>query len=268
MGIFGNNKSKTTQQVADETGRRTGIGNAPSRSVSLVKQVGPANDRNNVENRGGVDLAKKFDKAGVSLSKRGLDGIRAEAIMLLDHSASMDYDYQTGTVQTLVERALGFALQIDTDGTIPVIRFDSGVRNAINVHIDNYRSITQTKLYERNKMGSTNLTAALDELLKIAKTTTAPIFAIIITDGQPNDKVTATQRVRELAGYPVFLKFLAIKPVRYLQELDDMGRRLIDNADAKYIPEPDTMSDLAFADAMTDEFDTWITAAQTAGVLE
>lgn len=266
MGIF-SGKSRTTQQVADETGRTTGTGNAPARSISFVKQAGPANQRTDVEAKGGVDLAKKFDKAGVSLSKRGLDGVRAEVVMLLDHSGSMQTDYQNGTVQTLVERALGFALQIDTDGTIPIVRFDSGVRNAINVHIDNYRSITQTKLYERNKMGSTNLTAALDELLKIAKTTTAPIFAIIVTDGQPNDPTTVTQRVRELAKYPVFLKFLAIQEVPYLQKLDDMDGRLIDNADAKFISNPAEMSDLNFADAMTDELDSWIAAAQGAGIL-
>lgn len=266
MGIFGN-KSKSTQQVADETGRTTGTGNAPARSVSFVKQAGPANQRVDIEKRGGVDLAKKFDKAGVSLSKRGLDGVRAEAVVLLDHSLSMDRDYQNGTVQTLVERALGFALQIDTDGTIPVIRFDHGVHKAIDVTADNYATVTQTKLYQRDKMGSTNLTAALDALLDMAKTTTQPIFAIVVTDGQPNDTTTVTQRVRELAKYPVFLKFLAIQEVPYLRKLDNMDGRLIDNADAQFISNPAGMSDLDFADAMTEEWPKWITAAQQVGVL-
>lgn len=265
MGLF--DRSKTTQQLADEQGRTTGTGNAPARSVQLTKQAGPANQRVDIEKRGGVDLAKKFDKAGVSLSKRGLDGIRAEVVMLLDHSGSMQTDYRDGTVQTLVERALGFALQIDTDGTIPVIRFDSNVKSAINVTIDNYASVTQNALYEPSRMGSTNLTAALDELLKMAKETTQPIFAVIVTDGQPNDTSTTTQRVRELAKYPVFLKFLAIQPVNYLQKLDDMDGRLIDNADAKFISNPASMSDLDFADAMTDEWNTWIAAAQGAGIL-
>jgi vWA found in TerF C terminus len=58
-------------------------------------------------------LVKRADKAGISLSKRGLDGIRAQAVMILDHSGSMHADYANGTVQTLVERALGFALQIE-----------------------------------------------------------------------------------------------------------------------------------------------------------
>lgn len=266
MGIF-SGKSKTTQQVADETGRTTGTGNAPARSISFVKQAGPANQRADVEAKGGVDLAKKFDKAGVSLAKRDLTGVRAEVVMLLDHSGSMQYDYSNGTVQTLVERALGFALQIDTDGTIPVIRFDSRVHDAINVTIDNYTTVTQTKLYEPNKMGSTNLTAALDSLLNMAKKTTQPLFAVIITDGQPNDTTTVTQRVRELSKYPVFIKFLAIQKVDYLQKLDDLDGVLIDACDAQFIQNPAGMSDLDFADAMANEWNTWIAAAQQAGIL-
>lgn len=268
MGIFDRDKNQSTQSLADEQARATGGGNAPARSISFVKQAGPANQRADVEARGGVDLAKKFDKAGVSLAKRDLTGVRAEAIMLLDHSGSMQTDYRNGTVQTLVERGLGFALQIDTDGTIPVIRFDSGIKKAIDVTIDNYATITQTKLYEPNKMGSTNLTAALDEIIAMAKETTAPLFVIVVTDGQPNDPTTVTQRVRELAKYPVFLKFLAIQQVPYLQKLDDMDGRLIDNADAKFIDDPAGMSNLEFADAMADEWNTWIAEAQRVGILQ
>lgn len=259
MGLF-SGPSQTTAQVAASVA-------APAHSVSLQKGSGPANDRVSIE-KAAPDLVKKFDKAGISLNKRGLDGVRAEVVMLLDHSGSMGYDYENGTVQTLVERALGFALQIDSDGKIPVIRFDSNVKKPIEVTLQNYANVAQQKLYERNKMGLTRLDLALAELLKYAKRTTAPIFAIIVTDGNPSSHVEqATALVRELANYPVFLKFLAIQPVSYLQELDDMDGRLIDNADAKYIPNPAGVADLAFADDMTDEWPTWIVAAGAVGLL-
>jgi hypothetical protein len=91
----------------------------------------------------------------------------------------------------------------------------------------------------------------------------------VVTDGAPDSKPAATKLVCELARYPVFVKFLAIKPVDYLQDLDDLdsSKRLLDNVDAKFIPDPDGMSDLEFADAMADEWDTWIVAAASAGVL-
>jgi hypothetical protein len=67
----------------------------------------------------------------------------------------------------------------------------------------------------------------------------------------------------------VVLKFLAIKPVDYLQDLDDLpaSKRRLDNVDAKFIADSAGMTDLAFADAMVDEWDTWIAAATSAGVL-
>jgi Mg-chelatase subunit ChlD len=248
---------------------RTTATTAPARSVSLVKDPAgaPAVDLDTIT--GHVDLTKRAQKAGISLSKRNLAGIRAQAVLILDHSGSMRDDYRTGVVQTLVERALGFALQIDVDGTIPVIAFDTVVHPAVDVGVHNYAGVVDRDLWRRDRMGRTNLADALTELRDMAATTDAPIFAVVVTDGAPDSRPAATRAVCELAGYPVFLKFLAIKPVDYLQELDDLdaSERLVDNVDAKFLPDPAAMSDLAFADAMVDEWDTWITAAAAVGVL-
>jgi hypothetical protein len=121
-------------------------------------------------------------------------------------------------------------------------------------------------------MGSTNLAAALQAVRAAAESTTSPIFCIVVTDGEPDDRAATTRIVCDLARYPVFLKFLALKPVAYLAELDDLdpSKRLLDNVDAK----PSThelnllsCTDMQFADAMADEWDSWIAAATKAGVL-
>jgi hypothetical protein len=243
----------------------------PAHSVRLVqdKSGAPAVDLEKVAAGGHVSLVKRAQKAGISLSKRGLDGVRAEAVLILDHSGSMRSDYRDGTVQALVERALGFALQIDADGKIPVIAFDRHVWPTVEVTVDNYAGVVDRDIWHRNQMGSTDLAAALGQLKLMAEATDAPLFAIVVTDGAPDSKPAATKLVCELARYPVFVKFLAIKPVDYLQDLDDLdsSKRLLDNVDAKFIPDPDGMSDLEFADAMADEWDTWIVAAASAGVL-
>lgn len=242
-----------------------------ARTVDLVKDPAgtPAVDLEKLDRGDTIDLVKRARKAGISLSKRDLAGIRAQAVLLLDHSGSMRGDYRCGAVQTLVERALGFALQIDVDGTIPVIAFDTVVHPDVDVTTENYGDIVNREIWRSRTMGRTNLAAALERVRDLALVTDAPIFAIVVTDGAPDSRPAATRMVCELAGYPVFLKFLAIQPVDYLQELDDLGddRRLLDNADAKFVPDPAQMSDLAFADAMVDEWDTWITAATAAGVL-
>jgi hypothetical protein len=42
---------------------------------------------------------------------------------------------------------------------------------------------------------------------------------------------------------------------------------LLDNVDAKTIRNPGAISDDAFAEAMTDEWDSWLRAARLAGVI-
>lgn len=260
MGIF--NRSKP---------EGSGHHGVASRSIKLTKDPAGSSAINlsKVRDAGHLDLAKRADKAGIALSKRGLAGIRAQAVLVLDHSGSMAYDYQNGKVQTLVERVLGFALQIDVDGTVPVIPFDSRVLPTVDVTVDNYQNVVDQQIWQPRNMGTTDLARALHEVRKLAAKTDEPIFCAVVTDGNPDSRQATTDVVVELAGYPVFIKFLAIRDVPYLNELDDMTPdvRLLDNVDTKAFPNLDMVTDLAFAEAMADEWDSWIDAATKAGVL-
>jgi uncharacterized protein YegL len=245
-----------------------------AKSINLVKEPSgaPAVNLQKVRDDGHVNLAKRADTAGIALSKRGLAGIRAEAVLVLDHSGSMYRNYASGEVQKLVERALAFALQIDVDGSVPVIPFDGRILPTVNVGIHNYQNVVADRIWRGKDMGSTDLAGALEVVQGMAAAASQPLFVIVVTDGEPNDRAATTKVVCNLARYPVFLKFLALEQVHYLAELDDLGddKRLLDNVDAK----PDaagvsllTCSDMQFAEAMADEWDTWLAAATKAGVL-
>lgn len=239
--------------------------------VQLVKGNSAAVDLAKLREAGHHDLAKRADKAGIALSRRGIGGIRAQAMLVLDHSGSMRPDYNSGAVQTLVERALGFALQIDIDGTVPVIPFDTNVLPTVNVTVDNYTGVVDREIH-RSWMGTTNMADALQAVLAEARTATQPIFCIVVADGGPDSKSATTRVICELARFPVFLKLLAVKPVQYFKTLDDLDntKRLIDNVDTKSsTDELDllTCTDLQFAEAMADEWNTWVTAATAAGIL-
>jgi len=243
----------------------------PARTVTLVKDPNgtPAVNLTKVRDAGHVDLAKRADKAGLSLSKRGLAGIRAQVVLVLDHSGSMYGDYANGKVQTLVERALGFALQIDVDGTVPVIPFDHRLLPTVEVTVDNYRNVVNDRIWRGRDMGSTDLARALEHVRQCAAATETPVFCLVVTDGDPNSREATTRVVCDLARYPVFVKFLAVWDVPYLRMLDDLdgSARLLDNVDAKSFQDPAAVSDMVFADAMVDEWDTWVRAATAAGVL-
>lgn len=260
MGLFGfgNNNNASSNMSA-------------ARSVPIVKDVNglPAVSLDKVENTGGVDLRKKTEAVSLSLSKKGMGGVRAQVMVVLDHSYSMSNDYRNGKVQDLVERFLGFGLAVDVDGEIPVVAFDNRVHGAVNVNLSNYKDIVNKSIYKPNNMGSTDLTSALQEVLKAAKNTDAPLYVAVITDGEPNDRDSARRLVCELANYPVFIKFLAVQKVRFLEELDDLDNsvRLLDNVDAKEYLNLNNVDDNKFAADMVDEWDTWVNAAVAAGVL-
>ena len=263
MGMFGR-KSQTTAELAAELGQPLGEPRPARAAINLQKGTGPAVARDTVELTGGVNMTKRFDKAGTALSKLGLTGVRAQVVMLLDHSGSMHSDYRNGTVQTLVERALGFAAQVDTDGKLPIIAFDSGVYEPVEVDLASYANVVNDKIWRPTEMSGTNMHKPLQQVIEMAKTTEEPIFLIVIGDGSPADKIKTKKAVIELANYPVFIKFLAIRPVDFLQELDDLpdSVRLLDNVDAKFIDDPSGISDLNFAEAMADEWDSWFNLAQ------
>jgi hypothetical protein len=259
MRLF--NRTPTTADVAATI-------QSPARTVTLTKGTGPATDRATVETHGGVLLTKKFDKAGISLSKAGLDGIRAEAVTILDHSGSMHGGYRNGMVQTLVDRALAFALQIDADGKIPVIPFDSRVWPTVDVTLANYRDVVNRDIWRPNEMGGTLLAAALRQVLDMAAEATAPIYLMIVTDDNPSDPTQVIELLTHLKRYPVFVKVLTLVNAPFWDRMDDLDiPGLVDNLDAKRIPDLASMTDLEFADAMVDEWRSWVTAATGAGIL-
>jgi Mg-chelatase subunit ChlD len=255
--VFGRKKSAPT------------LPGGPARTVELVRSSGPAVDLTKVRDAGHVDLTKRAEKAGLALSRRGLDGIRAEVVAVLDYSGSMHGAYGDGTVQTITERALGLGLQVDPDGRVPVIRFGSSADVVGDAMVSNYQGFVDREV-ARGRMGSTNLTAALELVLELAKETTAPLFVFVVTDGTPDDRRSAEAMLAELTRYPVFVKILATTSSAWtwLEMLDDaLPGRLVDNLDAKFIGDPAGMADLAFAEAMADEWDSWVAGAIAAGIL-
>lgn len=259
MGLFGHHNSNSN-------------GSGPARTVTLVKDAGaaPAVTLEKIEAEGGVSLRKKTEASHVSLQKKNLAGIRAQVVVVLDHSGSMYSDYANHKVQDMVERFLGFGLSIDVDGEVPVVPFDSRVHSEVVVTMANYHNVVADKIWKQNDMGSTDLAAALREVRKMAEKTDAPLFVAIVTDGEPDDRTEAKELVCDLARYPVFIKFLAVRPVRFLEELDNLSgsERLLDNVNTKEYTNLSGVSDQQFADDMVEEWDSWTTAALAAGVLK
>ena len=242
-----------------------------AKSVKLVRDTEGkcATSLTKVEEQGGLSLKKTVEAMGSALKKHGASGIRAQVVLVVDHSGSMYQDYANGSVQSLAEKFLAFGLQVDEDGIIPLIKFDSYIFQPIELDIVNYKSIIKDSVFQPNKMGSTNLAQALESVREIVSNSTDPVFCAVLTDGEPDDKEHTTEIIKDLSRYPVFLKFITVRPVRYLQQLDDMSdsERLLDNVDTKSFTDASRITDEEFADAMADEWNSWVEKATKAGIL-
>jgi hypothetical protein len=253
MGLF----SKAKQAMGGAAWPATGIVNPvpliidPSGRSALQQAEAEGKHKISVVDlkKDHVDLGKKFDKAGLALGKGSLNGVRAQFVMVVDRSGSMSYRYDTGEVQMLVERGLAFGLNIDLDGTSPVIPFGSDVYPPIDVDITNYQGVVDREI-SRLRYGSTNLSAALKEVRKIAAVTDAPLFVLVVADGGADDPDEVIEIVDDLARFPAGLCFTGIDSAAYgfLDRIDKAQGRLVDNAWVAKLANPGTISDLDFAD--------------------
>lgn len=83
-----------------------------------------------------LSLAKK---AQFSLSKFNLEDIQAEVSFVLDASGSMTGQYQTGQVQSLVERVFPVAAHFDNNDSMETWAFADKQQQLSSIGFDNYK---------------------------------------------------------------------------------------------------------------------------------
>jgi len=230
-----------------------------------------------LEKTGHEGLAKNARAAGISLKKAGQNGVKADGVLIVDHSGSMANEYSSGAVQRMAERYLGFVLQIDVDGQVPVIGFDGDIYEGITASVSNYRGIIERELRlgGRRRMGGTDLRQPLKALIKLGKKAKAPIHAAILSDGDNSNRRYDDETLDlfwETSRYPIFIKPIVVRHVELFDYVDRYTgpKRLLDNINTQrstYQRDLLACSEAEFADAMLVEWASWTQAALAAGVL-
>ncbi|MFJ1703706.1 VWA domain-containing protein [Kitasatospora sp. NPDC088346] len=232
---------------------------APAISLDKVRRTAP----------GLVDLYKA---AGVSLAKTGLGPLRAAVYLVLDHSASMTWFYENGTMQHLAEQALGLSANLDDDGTVPVVFFANGVLLVADLSLDAYQGRID-RLHERLEWGGTRFAPAMQAVIDHYEGSgaTDPAFVIFQTDGEPFDRRATRELLRRSSSLPIFWQFVGFghsRHLRFLRSLDTLGGRTIDNAGYFGAGQnPRARSNPDVYDRLMKEFPDWIRLARAAGIV-
>lgn len=215
-------------------------------------------------------LVSLVKTAAVSLEKAALTGQRAAVYLVLDHSGSMLPYYRSGAVQHLAEQALGLSVNLDDDGSVPLIYFGSRIDQYDDVRLDNYSGVVE-RTHTRAPWGSTDYAGAIRYVAAEHEQSgaNAPGFVILQTDGEPDSRPAAEQALRDASNLPLFFAFVGFgNNISFLEKLDDLGGRRVDNASFFHARDPLNVSDADLYDGITREYAGWLSAATAAGIVQ
>lgn len=217
-----------------------------------------------------VDLTKKIslakeEVAKVCLTKKPLQNLVANVGVVLDFSGSMDDLYRDGTVQNVIEKLLPLAMTFDDNGEMESWIFEEGFHRLPNITLSNLENYIGRETSKYN-MGCTCYAPVMKDVLSTYKKNKIPAYIIFITDGDNYDKPKTDKIIKEAANYPIFWQFVGVGTdnFQYLQALDDMTDRYVDNADFFKVR---NMSDITYENLL-NEFPNWLNDPKVGGMLK
>lgn len=234
-----------------------GFGSSPTPSL-------PAKERL----QGHVKLAEKV------IDNKGLFAQTARVALVLDISGSMDSLYRNGLVQTLCERALPLGIKFDDNKAIDVFLFSDGSRHRdlgelTEGNFDGY--VDNVILKKHNDLwGGTEYAPVMNSIIdKYTKTKGAPAYIMFVTDGDNSDHSAAEKAIRRASEFGIFWQFIGIgnASFSFLQKLDTMSGRVIDNANFFQANDIKNMSDDELYSKMLAEFPQWLKEAAIKSII-
>lgn len=197
------------------------------------------------------------------LDKKPLQNLTSRVGVVLDYSGSMSNLYRNGTVQAVLERLFPIALQFDDNGEMELWIFDDRFHRLDNITMDNYYGYIEREVIRKYDMGCTEYAPVLKDIYSkymLEEPTTLPNYIIFITDGDNSDKTAATHVITEMSKYPIFIQFVGIGNAKmaYLEELDNMNGRYVDNANFFRIRDINSENDDALYSKLIAEYPSWL----------
>jgi len=221
-----------------------------------------------LKQKGIIELKQK---ANFAIGMNRLTGIKAQVILVLDISKSMNKLYRSGAVQNVIERILGLALNFDDDGNIDMMLFGTNAYTLPPVTINDFDGYVERVILANHKViEATNYAPPLKLILeKYRAHTGMPVFVIFLTDGGNSDKKETESVMRSLSSLPVFIQFVGIgaEDFPFLKKLDELQGRVLDNAGFMHIMDIENISDSELYSRLLNEFPDWIKKAKDAKIL-
>lgn len=210
------------------------------------------------------------------LEKKELTDLTARVAIVLDFSYSMDKLYRVGKVQKLIDRLLPLAMQFDDNKEMEIWLFSDGYYRLKDISLNNYYEyIKNERLLSKYKMGGTAYAPVISDVVKKytrEEPSNLPTLTLFITDGDnfSSDKFHTTQEIVNASKHPIFWQFVGIgnSSFDYLEQLDEMTGRYIDNANFFSANDLESISDEELYNRLLAEYPVWIKEAKDKKILK
>lgn len=260
MGLFGFGKNKGTQQS------QAPVQQAPIQQSTGGIQLNLSKEQSLIQ----LDMRKR-EVSNLCMGIPQLNGQQSRVALVLDYSGSMRNLYKNGTVQAVIERIMPIACQFDDNQELDLWIFENGYTRLGGITMANFYGFVEREIM-KYRMGGTQYAPVMQDVFNkyiSEEPSDMPNYVIFITDGDNSDKRNTTALMKEASKYPVFWQFVGIGNDRfeYLEKLDDMGGRFMDNADFFQIRDIVSISDNELYTKLLTEYPSWLTEAKQKGII-
>lgn len=213
-----------------------------------------------------LDLRKK-ELSDLCLGKDELNGLRSRVALVLDYSGSMKLLYKNGTVQSVIERIMPIASQFDDNAELDLWIFENGFKRLESINLNNFYGYVNREILPKYRMGGTEYSHVMKDVYKKyiqEEPSNLPNYVVFITDGDNFDKSKTTPFIKDVSKYPIFWQFVGIGNASfdYLEQLDDLKGRYIDNADFFKLNDVNQVSDKELYKRLLTEYPNWTKEAR------
>lgn len=212
-----------------------------------------------------VDLVKK-----ISLEKNIPVEQKSRVALVLDYSGSMDSLYKTGFVQELLERLMPIGIRFDDNQAIDVFLFHNQAYEIGEVTSEEFEGFVQREITSKYRMGGTEYSPVIEMVLNKYKSEKGdPAYVMFITDGDCSDKASSTNSIIEAAKSGIFWQFIGIGNAgfAFLEKLDNMEGRVVDNANFFQVGDLTRISDEELYNKMMDEYPEYLVKAKSLSII-
>lgn len=269
--------------------------------TETLSQPAPAptqNKKSLLEKKMAEKAPKIFDlskKAKVSLEKAGLSSHQAKVALCLDISGSMSSLYRSGKIQEFAEKILALGSRFDDDGSIDIFLFGQDAHDVGEMSIDNFHGFISNMNRQYPLEGGTYYGKVMKSIRNhyfgqissngapISKD--IPVYVMFVTDGATIDEAETIKQITQSSFEPIFWQFMAIgksnKDVKargffqrifntdfsFLEKLDHLTGRYIDNANFFSVEDPTSVTDEVLYDLLMEEYPVWVKEATSKGLI-